>query len=134
MSSERLENLAGLGHIKPEAAKADEIANLVAGGRKRLADAKKKTNSIEGRFDLAYNASHAFALAALRRTGYRSANNRAIVFQALELTVGMPPAKWRVLDKAHQLRNRMEYDGNYNVEERIVLEVIAIAEELSGLL
>lgn len=44
----------------------------------------------ENRFDLAYNASHALALAALRYNGYRS-ENRYLVFQALVHTVGMEP-------------------------------------------
>lgn len=55
---------------------------------------------LESAFDLAYNAAHALALAALRWHGYRS-ENRYLVFQALAHTVGFPPAKWRVLDLCH---------------------------------
>jgi len=41
-----------------------ELENLVRSGHL----------SLEGRFDLAYNAAHALALAALRHRGYRSDN------------------------------------------------------------
>lgn len=47
------------------------------------------TLAIESRFDLAYNAAHALALAALRARGYRS-DNRYVVFQALPHTLGLP--------------------------------------------
>jgi hypothetical protein len=43
--------------------------------------------SPEIRFDLAYNAAHALALAALRWNGYRLNNSRYIVFQALPHTL-----------------------------------------------
>lgn len=39
-----------------------------------LHDARQTMLSIESRFDLAYNAAHAGALAALRTHGYRSEN------------------------------------------------------------
>jgi hypothetical protein len=37
----------------------------------RLTDSAKNSNSLESRFDLAYNAAHALCLAALRWHGYR---------------------------------------------------------------
>ena len=71
----------------------------------RLADAAKTTNSLESRFDLAYNAAHALCLAALRRSGYR-ASNRYIVFQVLPHTLGLGPEVWRILARCHDLRNQ----------------------------
>jgi len=65
--------------------------------------------SLEGRFDLAYNAGHAFRLAALRWHGYRAAN-RCIVFQVLPHTLGQGPALWRLLAKCHEVRNLGEYE------------------------
>jgi hypothetical protein len=72
--------------------------------------AAKEANSLESRFDLAYNAAHALPLAALRRTGYRAAN-RHIVFQVFPHTLGVGPEVWRVLARCHELRNRGEYEG-----------------------
>ena len=102
-----LENLCGPGtSLRKEAPDAKEFAGL-----KRLADADKHANSLESRFDLAYNAAHALCLAALRRSGYRAAN-RYIVFQALQHTLGVGPEVWRVVAKCHDVRNRGEYEGD----------------------
>jgi hypothetical protein len=89
----------------------------------RLSDAAKSSNSLESRFDLAYNAAHALCLAALRWHGYRAAN-RYIVFQALPHTLGLGPEVWRVLDKCHSVRNLGEYEGDLNVDERLVADLI----------
>ena len=90
-------------------------------------------NSLEGRFDLAYNAAHALSLAALRRLGYRPAN-RYIVFQALAHTLGLPPSVWRVLAKGHAVRNRAEYEGMAEVEERLVTDLVEAADLVLGAL
>ena len=52
---------------------------LVASGLARLNDAGRKELSLTSRFDLAYNAGHAFCLAALRRRGFRP-GKRYVVF------------------------------------------------------
>lgn len=78
---------------------------------------------MDSRFDLAYNAAHALCLAALRRAGYRS-TKRFIVFQALPHTLSMGPEVWRVLDRAHNERNRSEYEGSPTVDERLLADVI----------
>ncbi len=62
-----LDNL--LGPDKPLIAEkfdSNEAAGLIRSGRSRLHDSKNTALSIESRFDLAYNAAHAFCLAALR--------------------------------------------------------------------
>jgi hypothetical protein len=51
----------------------------VRSGHARLKDTQTPGLSLDSRFDLAYNAAHAFSLAALRWHGYRS-ENRYIVF------------------------------------------------------
>ena len=119
-----LERLAGPGKsLRQERPDAREYAGLVKSGRVRLADARNATLSIESRFDLAYNAAHALALAAVRRHGYR-AENRYIVFQVLPHTLGLGPEVWRVLAKAHQLRNQGEYEGDLTVDERLVADLV----------
>ncbi len=63
-----LENLSGPGKaLQTEPSDAKEFAGLVRSGLARLADAGNVSLSLEGRFDLAYNAAHALSLAALRR-------------------------------------------------------------------
>ena len=79
-------------------------------GEHRLNDARKTVLSIESRFDLAYYAAHALALAALRHHGYCS-ENRYLVFQTLAHTLSLPSEQWRVLDAAHRKRNAVEYES-----------------------
>jgi hypothetical protein len=129
MTLERLENLAKIGQIKAEAFAQADFEKLLASGKARLADALNQDLSFESRFDLAYNASHAIGLAALRRHGYR-ADNRYIVFQTLAHTLGLPAEKWRVLDQAHRMRNVAEYDGELDATEALVASMIGIAQEM----
>lgn len=58
------------------------------------------------------------------RSGYRS-SNRYIVFQALQHTLGLGPDVWRVLAKCHAMRNRGEYEGDLEVDERLVIDLTA---------
>jgi len=119
-----LENLCGPGQpLRKEPPDATELAGLERSGLRRLADAAKQANSLESRFDLAYNAAHALSLAALRRSGYRAAN-RYIVFQVLPHTLGVGPEVWKVLARCHELRNRGEYEGDLYVDERLVTDLI----------
>lgn len=126
--SQPLENLSGPGKpLKAETPDAKEIAGLLRTGIARLADARNHTLALESRFDLAYNAAHALCLAALRRKGYRS-SQRYIVFQLLPHTLGLGPEVWRVLDMAHNKRNRGEYEGLLEVDERLVADLISAAQ------
>ena len=99
----------------------------------RLADAKRDANSLESRFDLAYNAAHALCLAALRRAGYR-ATKRYIVFQVLPHPLGLGPEVWRVLDRCHKLRNQSEYEGELLVDDRMVIDLIAACDAVAAAL
>lgn len=126
-----LEHLAGPGKpLAPEPPDASEIAGLLRSGQARLTDARNTLLSLDSRFDLAYNAAHAFCLAALRRQGYRP-RHRYIVFQALPHTLGLGPEVWRVLAKAHELHNLAEYEGHVDVEERLVRDVVAVCETVA---
>lgn len=85
--------------------------------------------ALESRSDLAYNAAHALALAALRRGGYRPGNTYA-VFQTLPHTLGISTPDWRLLALAHGRRNEAEYEGYSNVDAQLVQGVIRVAETL----
>jgi hypothetical protein len=129
MTSTELDNLVKIGKLKREPAVAAEFAGLLRSGQARLADAQREALAFESRFDLAYNAAHALALAALRHRGYRS-DNRYLVFQALSHTLGMPAATWRVLAKCHERRNLAEYEGSMDTDERLLGDLLAAARVL----
>jgi len=129
-----LENLCGPGKpLRGEPPDAKEFAGLKRSGHERLADAGKSTVSLGGRFDLAYNAAHALSLAALRRLGYRAAN-RYIVFQVLPHTLGLGAAVWGVLAKCHDVRNLGEYEGDLNVDERLLADLIVACKAVAAAL
>jgi hypothetical protein len=92
MTSPELENLVAIGKLRHETFSQAEFEGLVQSGAARLADARKQELALESRFDLAYNAAHALALAALRRAGYRS-GNRYVAFTALAHTLGVPASE-----------------------------------------
>ena len=129
MSADGLINLARIGQLKIEPAAQVEVQGLVRSGSRRLADAEHAGLSLESRFDLAYNAAHALALAALRAKGYRS-ESRYLVFQCLQHTVDLPQQQWRVLDQAHRKRNLAEYEGDVDVDETLVAALLRVAREV----
>ena len=127
MTSRELENLVEIGQLKRARVNDSEIAGLVRSAEARLKDAANMVLSLESRFDLAYNAAHALALAALRRQGYRS-DKRYTVFQTLPYTLGSPAPTWRLLTKCHGLRNQWEYEGTVDLDERLVTDLISAVE------
>jgi hypothetical protein len=129
MTSRNQNNLVKTGGLKAESGSQAEFDGLLRSGRARLIDARNETLSIESRFDLAYNAAHALALAALRWHGYRS-ENRYLVFQVLEHTLGIAPEVWRVLAACHQRRNLAEYEGHLEVDNQLVADLIKAAVSL----
>lgn len=136
-SQSPLDRLAGPGKVlSPERPDPNEFAGLVKSGLARLRDAENASNSLYSRFDLAYSAAHALCLAALRHRGYRP-SKRYIVFQVLPDTLGLGPDVWRVLSKCHDMRNRTEYEGALDVDERLVADLIAscrtVAEKVQEL-
>ena len=129
MTVPELDNLVRIDQLKPEPPARAELDGLFRSGSRKLADAERAELSIESRFDLAYNASHALALYALRRLGYRC-DQRYLAFQTLPHTAGMPPAVWRVLAKAHERRNLAEYEGHLESDERLFEDLVAAARTL----
>jgi hypothetical protein len=102
----------------------------VSSGLARLSDAENATNSLFSRFDLAYGAAFALCLAALRHHGFRP-SKRYIVFQVLPDTLGLGPEIWRILSKCHDMRNRTEYEGALDVDERLVLDLIGACRKVA---
>jgi hypothetical protein len=129
MSRAALENLAKISQLKAEPASALDIQRLLGMARKHLEDARRESNSLEGRFISAYSVGHASALAALRWHGYRS-ENRYLVFQCLPHTLGWKSEQWRQLDSAHNKRNLAEYEGYLEVEPSYVQGLIELVSLL----
>jgi hypothetical protein len=129
MTSPELENLVAIGKLRREPYSDREFRGLVDSADARLADAANPMLNVESRFDLAYNAAHALALAALRCAGYRS-HDRYTVFQALPHTLAMPRATVRVLATCHDRRNRVEDEGLLDISDRLVSELLAEATRL----
>jgi hypothetical protein len=50
------------------------------------------------------------------------------VFQVLPHTLGLPAATWRVLAKAHELRNIAEYEGHFDADATLLRNLIEAAE------
>ena len=129
MPQDELKNLVRIGKLKPEPPARAELEGLLRSGSLRLVDSRRTDISLESRFDLAYNATHALALAALRAEGYR-AESRYLVFQCLQHTVGLSNAQWRVLDQAHRKRNLAEYEGELDVDEQLLEAMLRVAREV----
>jgi hypothetical protein len=96
-----------------------------------MADARNEALAPQSRFALAYNAAHAFALAALRWHGYRS-QNRYVVFQAVPHTLGVGAQITRLLSKAHELRNLAEYEGHFDVDTRFLADLLSAVAQLEA--
>lgn len=109
-----LANLERAGQLAAEPTSADEIGRLLKGAGDQLRDSGNSSLSAPSRFILAYGASHALALAALRAEGYRpvaSKGHRKIIFQALGSTADAPTELWMALDRYHDRRNAAEYEA-----------------------
>ncbi len=133
VTSPELDRLVETGLLQREPPLREEYEGLIESATRRIHDAGRPGISLDGRFDLGYNAAHALALAALRRAGYRT-TKRYIVFQALEHTLGLPAARWRLLASCHAARNRIEYEGDAGLDEQRVTDLLAIARDLLAML
>jgi hypothetical protein len=54
-----------------------------------------------------------------------------VVFQVLPDTLGLGPEVWRVLSKCHDMRNRTEYEGALDVDDRLVLDLIGACRKVA---
>ena len=54
------------------------------------------------------------------------------MFQLLPNTLDLGPEVWRVLSKCHEIRNLGEYEGDLNVDERIVTDLIAACKVVAA--
>ena len=81
--------------------------------------------------DVVYTPRQTSREQALKWNGYRS-TNRYLVFRLLPYTLGLGPAVWRVPSKCLDIRNLGEYEGDLNVDDRIVTDLVAACQTVAG--
>jgi hypothetical protein len=115
MSSEQLDNLLRIGQLDAVPPSPELRARLLQAAQTRLADATRRQNSLETRFDCAYTAIRAIADAALLAQGYRTSSSKPghhqTSLQCLSHTLGVNADVIRVLDGLRRQRNLSDYDG-----------------------
>ena len=129
MGKQELDNLVRIGNLKVEAASRNEFDGMVKSARRGLADAQNESIETDSQFDLAVEAAHKFALAALRREGYRS-ENRVTVFQALVHTLGTSNADLQIFLKAHNERNLAAYEGRVDIDKKLLADLVGATKKL----
>ena len=92
MTLENLDNLVKIKQLKVEPPDQNQFDGMLSSAKRRLKDAEVEAVSEEGRFLSAYGVAHVLSVAAMRWHGYRS-DNRYLVFQCLQHTVGLENAK-----------------------------------------
>lgn len=55
-----------------------------------------------------------------------------ISYQLVPHTLDLGPAVWRVLAKCHDIRNLGEYEGDLNIDERIVTDLLAACQAVAS--
>jgi hypothetical protein len=129
MGKQELDNLVKIQKLKAEPCSRKEFDGMLAAARRSLVDAQNETIETDSQFDLAYDAAHRLALAALRQQGYRS-ENRITVFQTLVHTLGTDNADIQIFLKAHNERNLAEYEGRIDIDEKLLADLIRSTKKL----
>lgn len=128
-----LENLAGIGRLLPHTPTSDEIRKLLQAAARSLKDAGNTGVSNASRLTLAYTSIMEAAQVALFANGYRPSKSEGghhmTMIQSLVHTIGMEPARMRVLDSIRHKRNVIEYSGE-DVEPSEVREAHVAAKAL----
>lgn len=63
--------------------------------------------------------------AGLRRAGPARLKDAGNLTNSLPHTLGLGPEVWRVLAKGHEIRNRAEYEGELDVDARLLADILA---------
>jgi hypothetical protein len=131
MGKQELDNLVKIGNLKVEEASRSEFDGMIKSARRGLVDAENRSIATDSQFDLAYEAAHKFALAALRREGYRS-ENRITVFQTLVHTLATDNADLQIFLRAHNERNLAAYEGRVDIDKRLLADLIGATKRLAS--
>ena len=115
-----LDNLLGIGRLKPHKASPAEVGRLLSAAEASLRDATRAGLSNGSRLDLAYKAIMQASLAALYANGFRPSTSepghQQTTIQTLPKTIGLAVNRMTVLDSFRRARNLADYEGT-EVEE-----------------
>jgi len=131
MAKPELDNLVRINQLKAEPPLRKEYDGMLKSAQRGLADAQNESIETDSQFDLAVEAAHKFALAALRREGYRS-ENRITVYQTLAHTIGVSNADLQIFLKAHNEHNLASSQGRIDIDEKLLADLIAATKRLSA--
>ncbi len=131
-----LDNMVGRGLERVDSDRA-EIARYLTKIRRKLADSRKDSISLDSRFDIAFEALLQIALVALRANGYRTTSDsghQQLAIQLLPKSIGIDPSELRALDEYRKKRSSGLYEADFDPSEDEVKAVIAaVAKLLSSL-
>lgn len=130
MAKPELDNLVKIKKLKTEPPLRKEYDGMLKSAERGLTDAQNESIDPDSQFDLAAEAAHKFALAALRREGYRS-EDRITVYLTLSHTVAVTPTDLQIFLKAHGERNLASYQGRLDIDEKLLADLIAATKRLS---
>lgn len=120
------------GWLKSHTSSAREIAQLLAGSERDLADAAVPGLSGAWKFSIAYNSILQVAAAALAAAGYRAERelHHYRVLQSLRHTIGLDAASLDRLDVCRRKRHKSVYEAVDAVSDQEVREILAMARDL----
>ncbi len=128
-----LASLVKSGRLKRERTSPEEIRSYLQHAAQSLADANVPGVSASGRFEFAYTAAHALALAALRVQDVRPGagpGHRAIAFVMLTQTIAIPESAASSLNRYHTKRNKSEYGDWVVVTDSEARDLLILATDL----
>jgi hypothetical protein len=128
-----LDNLLGIGKLKPHKASRAEVTRLLTSAETSLRDATRSGLGNSSRLDLAYKAIMQAALAALYANGFRPSTSepghQQTTIQTLPKTIGLASDRMTVLDGFRRARNLADYEGA-EIEESKARECAELASKL----
>lgn len=111
----------------------DEVARYLTKIHRKVEDSKRKTNHLDTRFDIAFEALLQLALLALRVNGYRTtsaAGHQQIAIQLLPKSIGVAPSDIRALDEYRKKRSIGLYEADFEPSAEEVKAVTAAVDRL----
>jgi hypothetical protein len=129
-------NLQRIGLLDAVPLSPELQARMLQAAQTRLADALRTENSLETRFDCAYNTIRTVADAAILAQGFRTSTSKPghhqTTLQCLAQTLDVEQAVIRVLDGLRKQRNLSDYDGE-PVSQALLSECVEQAQRLLAL-
>ena len=131
-----LDNMVGRGLERADSDRG-EIGRYLTKIRRKLADSRKDSISLDSRFDIAFEALLQIALVSLRANGYRTtsdAGHQQLAIQLLPKSIGIDPSELRALNEYRKKRSTGLYEADFDPSEDEVKAVIsAVAKLLASL-